>query len=278
MKSGRNGILLLMVAVGMLMSCNRYVFAPKGFIVNGDPTYYNDSLQIVVVMAGDYQNYVPDSHTGFRVHKFFSKRDKQLLRRMRVDKSRAVVLFSGKPVFEPFFNVIAYLTPEVDFDTVGYQTRYVGGEPAFRYKTETVKKIAVAHSVIPFKGGYLNLLHYQNEAEFEFCPNCDILSISERNVQKIRKNEPYSLGYADCGCTEVVKDSTTNFSISGDSLLRGTESLLKVYEMPLMQLVCFKRLTGKERAIQLDLCPGTYFLRYTDLRNKTKWSKELLIQ
>lgn len=261
-----------------LNACSRYTFAPSGFIVNGDPTYYNDSMKFSVALSGDYKNFRKENKTGFKVNGLLGRSDRRMLRYSTFDKRRCILLFSGRPVSEPFYNLIAYITPgtATGIDTSEYETGFVGFKPAYYFKVGKKGKTHVSHSVIPFDGGFLHFVHYQNEAEYAFCRNCDFQKINEDNVQEIQKGESYSLAFNDCNC--ATGGIGGEILIVADSLIQNERSLLKVYKRPVKELVCFRLLDGSEEDFLLPLCSGQYVIEYTDLQNKAKWRKEVTVK
>ncbi|MGK9119046.1 hypothetical protein [Olivibacter jilunii] len=259
------------------IGCSRYTFAPNGFIVNGDTNYYNDSLKLAVGLYGDYVNYIPKKNLGFRVNKLY-KTDNKLLKNAKIDPSETLVLFSGIPEFDPFYNLIAFVTKKgQDIDiSRGFRKKYDKDTLSYYYKTSLIGKSRIYHTVIPSEKGQLNFLYYQDRTDS--CAYCDIEQLSMSNAQRIRQNEPYKLIGADCNCeSEKAQQKIVTITIPKDSLIKQ-QSLIKFYDVNTTQLKCFKLLSGNDRPANINICQGRYIMIYSDLTNKVKWKKEIVIE
>lgn len=257
------------------IGCSRYTFAPNGFIVNGDTNYYNDSLKLAVGLYGDYVNYIPEKNLGFRVNKLY-KTDSKILKNAKIDPSKTLILFSGIPEFDPFYNLIAFVTKKnQDIDvSSGFRKKYDKDTLSYYYKTSLIGKNRIYHTVMPSENGQLNFLYYQDRTDS--CTYCDIEQLSMSNAQRIRQNVPFRLTGADCNC-ESEKAQPKMVTIPADSLTEQ-RSLIKFYDANTTQLKCFKLLRGNERPANITICRGRYIMIYSDLANKVKWKKEIIIE
>lgn len=260
-----------------ILGCSRYTFAPNGFIVNGDTNYYNDSLKLAVGLYGDYVNYMPEKDRGFRVNKLYQT-DNKVLKNAKIDPSKILILFSGIPEFDPFYNLIAFVTKkDQDIDTSGgFRKKYDKDTLSYYYKTSLVGKNRIYHTVIPSENGQLNFLYYQNRTDS--CTYCDIEQLSMLNAQRIRQKEPFKLMGADCNCgTENIQQKAIRITIPEDSLIQK-RSLIKFYDAETTKFKCFKLLGENDRSASINICPGRYTMIYADLNNKVKWKKELVVE
>jgi hypothetical protein len=138
------------VAAVFFSSCSRYTFVPDGFIVNGDPTYYNNEKKISLGLFGDHLNYKDKEGVGFRTNKLY-KGDKKILKKIQLLPDNVEILFSGIPIYEPFYNVLAAINKDgqkVNLDS-SFRTKFENDTLAYYYKTFLLKDKRIYYSIIP---------------------------------------------------------------------------------------------------------------------------------
>jgi hypothetical protein len=270
-----NGIkiyIALFIGLTLYNSCSSYKFQRTGTYINGfSALYYNDSLRLCLDMPGDFEKYNPKYHTGIRLDSFYAN-DKRVLRKLHISKTKTSILYSVIPIVSPYYNFIAVLRDSSDINLKHYQHKIYLDTLQFYYKIQETKKIELEETLIPYKSYYIEFIHYNNK--INECPFCDIEEITIKNRYRILKGHAFDYKNYLSQC-----ETTTNpalISIPQEKVLQNNRGLLIAYKVDTIlktrEFETFQILKPGQNQTELNICPGNYLIRYTDLNHHLFWS------
>ena len=271
-------ILLLVIApVFFNSACSRYTFAPKGFIVNGDPTYYNEEMKLTVSLYGDHANYRKKDDLGFRTYQLY-KTDKKILKKVNLLPKDVEVLFSGKPIFDPFYNFLGLINKggqQVHLDA-SFRKKFDRDSIVYFYKTFLLKDKRVYYTVIPYRDMQLSFVYYQGRNDS--CTYCDIEGLSLQNAKRIRDGQLYVAGSEKDYSAVTGDDHDVRITIPEKRIVADRQALVKIYNDSTMRLTCFSIIDKGLNNTDVHLGKGKYTVLYTDFANKLHWKNKLIVE
>ncbi|MGB3108921.1 MULTISPECIES: hypothetical protein [Sphingobacterium] len=241
---------------------------PHGFVVKEVPMYYNDSLKLLVHTFGDYVPYNNKYNHGFKVDGLY-KTDKEIVKRLHLDRSKMKILFSGIPDGEPFYHLICFYSTDVNLieNNRGAIPKMENDTLRYYYKMLNHKEWRVYQTIIPFRDGSFNFVYYQKQ--IDSCVYCDIETLSMRASKSLNSGDKIMYFNPD-----HENNTDVRIEVPKDKIL-NKPSLLKLYDIEGKKLIDLKFLrNGIGRAV-LKASKGNFIVTYSDLNNNIKWQKNI---
>ncbi len=272
----RNFVLIyFIIDLLVLTSCNKYFFSKDGTIINGqNHLYINDSLNIDI--PGDFNYYKKDINKGVKVNSFYPN-DKKILKELKIKASEVLILFSAKPVIEPFYNLLAVKRNNKSVNLKLFKTKVYADTLLYYYKIQILKNREIEETLIPYKKDFIELIYYGDLSSQ--CHYCDIEDISIKFSHKLvsKSLSNFIDHLSNCDTIDTTKHIIIDIPVK--KLLRNQKGLIGVRKSDNSKAIksyeSFKILKPGVTHLDIGVCQGNYLIQYMDLEHNLLWEEKL---
>ncbi|WP_164108834.1 MULTISPECIES: hypothetical protein [Sphingobacterium] len=264
----RFGILLFFFLI-LLSGCRSPHFAKGGVFVEDVDRYFNTHLQNSNVWL--YMDLKPfnGGKSGLKIAGTYEE-DMRILKSVDVDLKGTRLLFSAVPESSPRYHLIALYHKNGVKKLDGYEKKDYQNAHYFQKDLES-GRLDVRHVYIPYKDqAGLSLIYYISTEQHLNCRFCKIDYLARINAQRLQEKNTDSLKWQISNCEDDVKRKNVSIEPKLDFRTIDQINYVKVYidflngNTGIQYFQIFK--SGEAKKLQLELCPGKYYVEYQDAK------------